>query len=71
LICAATAVRADGLPTQAISLSVPTFRLSAELKARMPLLLRETAEHLRGELGIPIDPASGERLGRPQPDRPL
>lgn len=53
LICAATVVPADGLPTHAISVSVPSFRLSPELKERLPVLLLETAKSLRVELGIP------------------
>lgn len=65
LICAATVVPADGLPTHAVSVSVPAFRLSAELRARMPMLLLEAAEDMRRELGISNAPASGVRLRRP------
>jgi DNA-binding IclR family transcriptional regulator len=60
LTCAAVAVPAAGLPTHAISISVPTFRLSEELRAEIPDLLRDTAASLRARLGAAppsLDPA--------------
>jgi DNA-binding IclR family transcriptional regulator len=51
LTCVAVAVPATGLPTHAVSVSVPTFRLSDELRAGIPGLLREMAESLRARLG--------------------
>lgn len=60
LTCAAVAVPAVGLPTHAVSVSVPTFRLSDELRAEIPDLLREMAESLRARLGAApagLDPA--------------
>lgn len=53
LVCAATVVPAQGSPTHAISVSVPTFRLSEALKRRIPALLLESAEQLSEQLGGP------------------
>lgn len=50
LSCAATAVPGPGLPTHAISVSVPTFRLSDELRRDLLRLLPEIAAALRGQL---------------------
>jgi DNA-binding IclR family transcriptional regulator len=51
LTCAAVTVPAAGLPTHAVSVSVPTFRLSEDLRRQIPDLLLEMAETLRARLG--------------------
>lgn len=53
LVCAATVIPARGLPSHAVSVSVPTFRLSEELRRRIPALLLESAQLLVHELGGP------------------
>lgn len=59
LACAATVVPGPREPTHAISVSVPTFRLSEELRRDLPDLPLELTEGLRvslGALAVGIDP---------------
>jgi DNA-binding IclR family transcriptional regulator len=51
LTCVAVAVPGAGLPTHAVSVSVPTFRLSDDLRREIPALLLEMVETLRARLG--------------------
>lgn len=56
LTCAAVVVPLPGPPTHALSVSVPTFRLSEELSTEMPHLLLQVAGELRARLSaLPTD----------------
>jgi DNA-binding IclR family transcriptional regulator len=59
LTCMAVAVPATGLPTHAVSVSVPTFRLSDDLRREIPDLLLQMVATLRARLGA-ASPALGE-----------
>ena len=52
LTCAATVVPSAGLPTHAISVSIPTFRLSEGARGDLLQMLTALAESLRGRLGV-------------------
>jgi IclR family acetate operon transcriptional repressor len=50
LTCAATVVPSAVLPTHAISVSLPTFRLSVEVRQGLVTMLHAAADSLRGRL---------------------
>ena len=51
LTCAATVVPSAVLPTHAISVSMPTFRVSEEVRQELIKMLTAAADSLRGRLG--------------------
>lgn len=50
LTCVATVVPSAGLPTHAVSVSIPTFRLSEEVRQELVTMLTAAADSLRGLL---------------------
>ena len=51
LTCVATVVPSAGLPTHAVSVSMPTFRLSGDVRQELVTMLTAAADSLRGRLG--------------------